>query len=111
MWGLTHNSVRVDLAGPVCITELLKEVEAKRGNFGKIKFWCNSVEVLGICNGRKIKRLHSRCYKRNMDFKLKRKYVEDTYGGEVLVCKVKGHQDKEVKYEDLSFEAQRNVDL
>ena len=73
----------------------MKKVEVKRGTVGRVTVWCNSSDVVGIYNGGKVKRLPSKCYKRNMDFKLKREHEEETYGGEIVVCKVKGHQDKE----------------
>ena len=37
VWGLPHDSGREELDGQLFITELLKEVEAKRGTLVKVK--------------------------------------------------------------------------
>ena len=108
--GYPHDSGRAELDGPILALEVLKRIEEVYGETCEVKLWTDSAEVVGVSKRDKLKLLPSRSCVRNADMLLHKRHLVETYGGKVDARKVKAHQDKDVKYADLSYEARMNVD-
>ena len=108
--GLPHDSGRAEMLGPVIVMETLIEVREEYGITGEVDVWSDSAELVGFSESPRVANLPSRSCARNIDLELRWAKAQENLEPKVAVKKLKAHQDKETKYEDLTFEAQRNVD-
>ena len=108
--GEPHDSGRAEMKGPVIVAETLEQIAEESGVTGNVKVWTDSAEAVQWTQKGRVKNLPSRSCARNVDLKLRWASAHAKYGGEVEVVKVKAHQDDGKKYEELGFEAKRNVD-
>ena len=108
--GVTCDSGRAELAGPVLAITVLNDIKEKFGTVGSMVLWCDSAEVVGECEQKKLKLPPSRSCDRNVDLILEKETLKKDYGGTLKVKKVRAHQDNTCEYDELNFEARRNVD-
>ena len=108
--GEPHDSGRAEMKGPVIVAETMREIARESGVTGKVKIWTDSAETVQWAQKGRVRNLPSRSCSRNVDLKLRWAWAREKYGSEVEVVKVKAHQDEGKRYEELGFEAKRNVD-
>ena len=98
------------MLGPVILMDTLLEVRDEYGITGKVDVWSDSAESVGFSESPRVVNLPSRSCARNIDLKLRWTKVQENLEHNVTVKKVKAHQEREARYEDLTFKAQKNVD-
>ena len=108
--GLPHDSGRAEMMGPVIVLEALEEINKESEIKGTIEMWSDSAESVRFSEKKGTVNLPSTCCARNTDLKLRWEAAQKNLKAKVEVRKVRAHQDREKKYEELAFEAQRNID-